>query len=59
MIDIHDSLLRDVGVDLGRCQFSVTEQLLHASEISAAVEQMGRKAVPQRVWACSIQQPDT
>jgi len=39
-----------VGVDLRRGQAMVAEQLLHAADIGAAVEEMGGEAMTQRVW---------
>ena len=36
-------------VDLGRCERSVTEQLLNAAEVGTALEQVGGRAVPQAV----------
>ena len=40
-----------VGVNLGGAKTCVTEQLLNRAEVSSPVEQMGCRAVPQRVWA--------
>ena len=40
---------RDVGVDLGRRQALVAEQLLDDPQVRAAVEEVGREAVAQRV----------
>ncbi len=40
---------RDVRVDLGARQGGVAEQLLHGSQVGAAVEQMGRGGVPERM----------
>ena len=39
----------DVGIDLGRDQVRVAEQLLHAAQVRAGVEQVRRVAVPQLV----------
>lgn len=39
-----------MGVDLRRSQALVTEQLLHNSEVSAAVEEVCRKRVAKCVW---------
>ena len=40
---------RDVGVDLGRGQVLVAEQLLDDPQVGAAVEQVGRERMAQRV----------
>ena len=39
----------DMRVDLRRHQALVPQQLLHAADVGAAVEQMRGEAVPQRV----------
>ena len=59
MINIQQSLLRDVGVNLGCRQISVTEQFLDAAEVGSAVEQVGGEAVPQRVRAGRVHQAGT
>ena len=59
MINIQQSLLRDVGVDLSCGQISMAEQFLHAPEIGPAVQQVGGKAVSQRVRAGRVHQPAT
>jgi hypothetical protein len=41
----------DVGVELGRRQRGVTEELLHRAQVGASLEQMGRGSVAQPVWA--------
>ena len=38
-----------VGIDLGGDQVGVAEQLLHAAQVRAPVQQMGRVAMPQLV----------
>src|SRR5664279_1446503 len=38
-----------VGIDLGSDQVGVAEQLLHAAQVRASVQQMGRVAMPQLV----------
>ena len=43
------ALFGDVGVDLGRPQARVAEQLLDDPQVGATVEQMGGVAVAQRV----------
>ena len=57
MIDIKDSLSRDMGVDLSRGQITVAEQFLNAPEIGAAVKKVGGEAVAQRVWTGVASQP--
>src|ERR1700733_8198867 len=42
---------RNMGVELRSCERSVTEQLLYATKVRAAVEKMGRRAVPETVRA--------
>ena len=59
MINIEQSLLRDVGVDLGCRQITVAEQLLDAAEIGTAIQQVGGEAVPQRVRAGRVNQART
>jgi hypothetical protein len=45
MIDIQESLLRDVGVDLRCREIAVTQQFLDAPQIGTAIEQVGGKAM--------------
>ena len=59
MINIQQSLLRDVGVNLSCRQIAMTEQFLHAAEIGSAIQQVGGEAVPQRVRAGRIHQART
>ena len=59
MINIQQSLLRDVGVNLSCRQIAMSEQLLHAAEVGSAVQQVGGEAVPQRVRAGGIHQAGT
>ena len=47
MIDIEDSVLCDVGVNLRGGQVAVTEQLLDAPEVGPAIQQVGREAMPR------------
>ena len=54
MIYIEQPLPRDVGVDLGRGQISVSEQFLDAAEVGTAVQQVGREAVPEGMRAGGI-----
>src|SRR5258707_15285782 len=51
LIDIEQSLLGHVGVDLGRGRVVMTKQFLDASQIGPAVEQVGCKAMAQRMGA--------
>ena len=48
---VHREQLRrvDVRVALGRAQTRVAEQLLNGAQIGAALQQMGRKGMSQRV----------
>ena len=57
MINIEQSLLRDVGVNLGGRQISVSEKLLHAAEIGSSVKQMGGETVTQCVRARGFHKP--
>ena len=56
MINIQQSLLRDVGVNLSCGQLTMSEQFLHASEVSPAVQQVGGEAMPQGVGAGCVGQ---
>ena len=47
----------DVGVDLRRHQALVAQQLLHAADVGAAVQQVRGEAVAQRVRSGSRVQP--
>ena len=44
-----ESLVRHMRVDLGRGQRRVTEHLLNAAEVGAALEQVGGHRVPESV----------
>ena len=48
---------RDVGVDLGRRQVLVAEQLLDDAQVGAAVEQMGRERVAEGMRRDAQRQP--
>ena len=48
----------EVGVDLRRLQVRVAEQLLHHAQVGAALEQVRRERVTQRVRARSARRPD-
>ena len=41
----------DVRVDLCRGQTGVAEQRLNTPQVGAAIEHVGREAMPQFVWA--------
>ena len=43
------ALTRHMRVDRGGGNVSVAEQQLHGSQVSAVVQQVGRKSVPQGV----------
>ena len=49
IIDTFQSLDRDGSVNLRGGQLAVTEQFLHAAQIGAVVEQVGREGMPQFV----------
>ena len=51
LVGVEEPFLGDVGVDLGRGQAAVAEQLLDAPEVGAAVEEVGGEAVPEGVRA--------
>ena len=48
---------RDVRVDLGRRQALVAEQLLDDAQVGAAVEQVRRERVPERVRRDAVREP--
>ena len=41
--------LEHMGIDHGRCDVAVSEQLLNGSDVVARLQQGGRKGMPQRV----------
>src|SRR5687767_1293020 len=47
----------DVGVDLGGREIGMSQHLLHGAEIRSALEQMGGKAVPQRMRRDALGDP--
>jgi hypothetical protein len=47
--DVAQALAAHVGVDLRGGEVLVTEELLHAAQVGAAVEQVGGEGVAQRV----------
>ncbi len=51
LVRIVQTLSGNVGVDLGRGQAAVTEQLLNASEVGTAVQKVSGEAVPECVRA--------
>ena len=46
-VNFFEPFNSDMGVYLGGAQIFVSEQLLHAAQIGAGIEQVGRKAVAQ------------
>src|SRR3954452_4843521 len=50
-VDVLQALARQVRVELGGGHVGVAEHLLHAAEVAAAGEQVGRERVPERVRA--------
>ena len=49
LVDLSQSGGADVRIDLRRDQTLVAEQFLDAADLGAAVEQVGGKAVPERM----------
>ena len=47
----------EVGVDLGRLEVRVAEQLLHDPQVGAALEQVRRERVAQGVRAGPLRRP--
>ncbi len=47
----HQALVGDMGIDLRRGQRGVTQDLLDATQVGAALEQMGGHGVPESVWS--------
>ena len=43
------ALVEDVGIDLGRRDVGMTEQLLHRAQVGAAIEQVAGKGMAQHV----------
>src|SRR6478672_7286665 len=54
-----ESTGRYVGVDLGRRQVLVAEQLLDHSQVGASVEQVRREGMPQRMRGDADREPGT
>src|SRR5579863_9132677 len=50
-INLAQMTAREVGVNLRGRNVAMAEHLLHRAQIGAALEQMRRKAMAQRVWA--------
>jgi hypothetical protein len=48
-IRLSSPAVRDVGVQLGRAEVGVTEHLLNAPQVGAAVEQVRGERVPQQM----------
>ncbi len=57
VVGLLQPLGRDVRVNLRRDEVGMSEQLLHAAQVRARVEQMRRVAVPQLVRRESRIQP--
>ena len=49
LVDRSEVFAVHVGVDLGGGEVGVAEHLLHRAQVGAALEQVGREAVAQRV----------
>jgi len=50
-VNLFQSRLINVGIDLCRADAGMSQQLLHLSQIGTSTEQVGRKTVPQCVGA--------
>ena len=50
-VDLSDPLAGQVGVELGRADTRMSEQLLNDPQVGSALEQMGRERVAERVRA--------
>jgi hypothetical protein len=48
-VDLAPAPVRHVRVPLGRAEVGVAQHLLHASQVGAALEQVGRERVPEKV----------
>ena len=57
LINIQQSLRRDVQVDLRRGQFSVAKQFLHAPEVGSAVKQVRGEAVSEVCGLAALASP--
>ena len=51
VVGLFDALHGDMGVDLRCRKVDVSEERLDASQISAVIQKVGRKAVTKFVWA--------
>jgi len=51
LIYMEQTVPRDVGVDLGRCQIAVSEQFLDAAQVGTAVEQVSGETMAESVRA--------
>src|SRR5438105_812377 len=49
VIDLPETLSRNLSVDLGGLDVHVSQQLLDAAEIGVALQEVGRKRVPERM----------
>ena len=52
--DARRPAIQYVGVDHGRADIAMTEQLLNGSDIAIVLEQVGREGVTQRVAGCAL-----
>src|ERR1039457_6839631 len=48
-VDVPQTVGGDVGIDFGRADAGMAEQLLNDAQVRAVIEQMGGKAVAQHV----------
>ncbi len=49
-MDIFESVLVNMGVDLGGSNIAVAEHHLHGAQVGAVVEQMGGKRMADHMW---------
>ena len=56
-VDLADPLAGQVGVQLGRADTRMSEQLLDDPQVGAALEQVRRERVAQRVRADPVAEP--
>lgn len=49
--------VQDMSIDHGRPKVGVAEELLNRADVRAALEQMGREGVAQRVTRCPLREP--
>src|SRR6266446_1463672 len=56
-VDLADALAGDMGVELGRGDTRMTEQLLNDPEVGAALEEVRRERVPERMGRDALGEP--